>query len=76
MSDLKKGDDEFISCHVYGFVIVSAFIVTAAVRASALPVIVAPLLMVTDAEAMIVPWNLAVVSMVAELPTIQKMFLA
>jgi hypothetical protein len=52
---------------------VSLINVTAPLRASALPLSVAPLFMLMLCSAIMVPLNVVVVSSVAELPTCQKM---
>ena len=62
--------------HPVGLTIVSAINVTAPaplgwLAASKRPVTVAPLFTVMDAEAKMVPMKFVVVSMVAELPTVQ-----
>ena len=46
--------------------------VTAPVRANALPFSTAPVVLVMDASAMMVPWNMVLVPSVAELPTCQN----
>jgi hypothetical protein len=51
---------------------VSSSRVTAALRASARPTTLTPVVTVTDAKAMIVPSKVDVVPSVAELPTCQK----
>ena len=53
---------------------VSVSIVTAATHARALPSNVAPVVIVIDAYAIIVPLKTLLVSRVAELPTAQKIF--
>jgi hypothetical protein len=55
-----------------GLTIVLVSNVTAPVRAKALPVSAAPVVTVTDAWAMMVPWKIEYVPRVAELPTCQK----
>ena len=63
----------FKACYCVGLIIVSAINVTEAVRDNALPFKDAPVAKVIPAYARIVPFILAVVPKVAELPTCQKM---
>lgn len=59
-----------------GFTIVFESMVTAPVRAKALPISAAPVVMVMDACARMVPLKMEVVPRVAELPTCQKILAA
>jgi hypothetical protein len=59
-----------------GLTIVLESNVTAPIRAKALPFSVAPVLIVIDIWARMVPLNIEVVPRVAELPTCQKMLAA